>query len=57
MNKFTFANISTFGSIAAIYLLAVVPPLCSLAIAAAFLLHGCLYYRWKRERVACLNTN
>jgi hypothetical protein len=36
MNKFTFANISTFGSIAAVYLLAIVPPLCSLA----FLFHG-----------------
>ena len=49
MNKFTFANISTFGSVAAIYLLAIVPPLCSLAVATAFLFHGCLY---KEERVA-----
>jgi hypothetical protein len=48
MNKFTFANISTFGSIAAIYLLAIVPPLCSLAV-AAFLFHGCPY---RYERVA-----
>jgi hypothetical protein len=48
MNKFTFANISTFGSIAAIYLLAIVPPLCSLA----FLFHGCLWIDGGEMRAA-----